>query len=424
VKAVSLFSGVGGFEIGLQRAGIETVLQCEIDKWALAVLRRHWPQIPKVNDVRDISLASWNRLGGTEEGAGRAVGNTGSGVDLVYGGFPCQPFSVAGKRAGDRDDRNLWPEFRRVVSELRPSWVLAENVVGLLSIDEGRFFGGILDDLGDLGFEGVAYAVLDSQFFAIPQRRARVFVVAGPSRRGAEQVLSICEGCSGHPPTGREAREGVAAASGGRSAGTGRGGEDDANLIAFGVGGGEVGYALRADASHSGDKGDGGLNTSLVAAPLAGHHHRDDLDNDTYVVAKPVRPGGEHWKGADHQDFCVVSDTLRNHPRPGSNSLGAMTVVDTAYAITARESKGVSKREAQTNYVMGGAGLGVRRLTPLECERLMGWPDGWTEFTDDGRRIPDSQRYKLIGNGVVATVAEWIGRRLVAVANSSQLSNV
>lgn len=364
LAAVSLFSGAGGFEIGFQRAGVETVLQAEIDPWAQSVLRRHWPEIQKVNDVRDISANGLQErgLGTIDDRTGESRGTVVPGqLDLVYGGFPCQPFSVAGQRVGDRDDRNLWPEFRRVVRELRPRWIVAENVPGLLSFDQGRFFGSILDDLGELGFEGVAYAVLDARYFHVPQRRERVFVVAGPTRRSAEEILSICEGCGGNPPASREAREGVAAILRSRSASSGvnlpgRGGEDDANLIAFGVNGGDIGYAVRAGASRSGDKGDGGLNTTLVAAPLAGHH-RDDLDND-----------------------------LRRHPRPGSNSIG---LTETA--------------------------TGVRRLMPIECERLMGWPDDWTRWTDDGREIPDTHRYRLIGNGVVSTVAEWIGRRLVAV---------
>jgi DNA (cytosine-5)-methyltransferase 1 len=107
----------------------------------------------------------------------------------------------------------------------------------------------------------------------------------------------------------------------------------------------------------------------------------------------------------------VVSDTLRNHPRPGSNSLGAITV---AGAVTAKWAKGGGPAGDEA-YNLTDTAVGVRRLTPLECERLQGWPDGWTRCTDDDRPLSDTTRYRLIGNGVVATVAEYIGRRLMAV---------
>jgi DNA (cytosine-5)-methyltransferase 1 len=269
---------------------------------------------------------------------------------------------VAGKRAGDRDDRNLWPEFRRIVSELRPRWVVAENVPGLLSFSGGTFFASILDDLGELGFDGVAFAILDAQHFGVPQRRRRVFIVAGPSRRAVEQVLAICEGCGGHHPPGREAGE---EATGGAEARAG----GDSGAIAirtaqtssngWGVGTDEQAYTLD------------GAQGQAVANPL-GTAQRDDLDNSTYVPTQ-----------------------------------------DVAYALAARNAKGVSLLESQDNFAV--AATNVRRLTPIECERLQGWPDDHTRWDADGKEISDSHRYRMIGNGVVAPVAEWVGRRLVAV---------
>ena len=187
----------------------------------------------------------------------------------------------------------------------------------------------------------------------------------------------------------------------------------------FGVNG-ATGYSLRA-ATGSPDRGDGGINKTLVAAPIAGHHHRDDLDNDTYVVA----------------------ETLRQHPRPGSNSIGALTVArgltsrnerydsetETLLPIQYPEQWARDKRqngigigtEGDPSYTLDasypqdiGGSFGVRRLTPLECERLMGWSDDFTRWRDDGTEISDTHRYRLIGNGVVSTVAEWIGHRLMA----------
>ena len=373
MKAVSLFSGVGGFDLGLERAGIETILQAEIDPWCREVLARHWPGVRRVNDVRVVGRGECSIRSSPPASDGhidikrgeRAIGHAELG--LVYGGFPCQPFSVAGKRGGDRDERNLWPEFRRVVRELRPTWVLAENVPGLLSFDDGRFFGSILDDLGELGFAGVAYAVLDARFFGVAQRRRRVFIVGGPTRRSAEQVLSLCESCGGNPEQGRAAGERVAATIRGRSAGPGnnmpgRGGEDDANLI--------TAYNIQSN--------DGGE-----------HKRKDRPEGGFYVQETDGHLlAGQYWNGSDVADTLDVSALVKRQTMPDKGRFAAVLQ------------------------------NGVRRLTPLECERLQGWPDDHTRWTADGREISDSVRYRMIGNGVVAPVAEWIGRRIVAMGKA------
>ena len=161
MKAISLFSGAGGFEQGFDRAGIETQLMVEIDEKAQAVLRRHYPETELISDVRDVR-----------------EGTEGDDIDLVYGGFPCQDVSVAGKRKGLAGSRSgLWFEFHRIVSQLRPRWVVIENVRGLLSSNKGRDFEVILEGLDELGY-GVSWAVLDAQHFGVPQRRSSVFIVA------------------------------------------------------------------------------------------------------------------------------------------------------------------------------------------------------------------------------------------------------
>tara|TARA_Y100000310_G_scaffold293272_1_gene322745 strand:+ start:1364 stop:2389 length:1026 start_codon:yes stop_codon:yes gene_type:complete len=269
MRAVSLFSGVGGFELGFERAGIETVLQAENDPHCLSVLERHWPQTERVSDVRGVvserESASGNEadehrsttdIGGRQTGAGLR-----SGADLVYGGFPCQDLSVAGKRAGLGGARsNLWFEFERVLSELRPRWTVIENVPGLLSSNGGADFAIILDALDELGFDA-AWAVLDAQHFGVPQRRRRVFIVGGPRGRGAEQVLSLCESCGGNPKTGKAPGEGLAGSLGGGSGA--RGWPDDTDRMTF------IASPITASAGHHGYSspcGDGADN--LVAHSL------------------------------------------------------------------------------------------------------------------------------------------------------------
>src|SRR5579862_8880057 len=122
----SLFAGIGGFDLGLERAGMRVIWQSEIDPYASAVLKKHWPHVPNHGDIRSIHAGNVER------------------PDVLCGGFPCQPSSIAGKRLGGADERNLWPEFARLVCELGPRWVLGENVPGLRSVESGRLFGTVL----------------------------------------------------------------------------------------------------------------------------------------------------------------------------------------------------------------------------------------------------------------------------------------
>lgn len=133
IKVGSLFSGIGGLELGLERAGMKTIWQVEWDSFARKVLEKHWPGVPKYEDIKTVDFKSLPK------------------PDLICGGFPCQPISCAGKRKGDKDERWLWPEFYRAICETQPRWVLVENVPGLLSICNGRLFGGILKDLAEGG---------------------------------------------------------------------------------------------------------------------------------------------------------------------------------------------------------------------------------------------------------------------------------
>lgn len=395
MKAISLFSGIGGFDLGFERAGIETVAQVEQDKHALAVLARHWPEVERITDVRDVNRCHVfrdsvrpQRTGGASTGSERVEGGSGGhgegrrgadGIDLIYGGFPCQDVSVAGKRAGlDGERSGLWFEFERILRELRPRWAVIENVPGLLSSNSGRDFGYILDGLGKLGF-GVAWAVLDSQHFGVPQRRRRVFVVAGTSARCAEQVLALCESCGGHPAQSGTAGEGSARAFAVRTANTSSNGwgvtEDTAYTLDGANGQAVLAKPLTASAGHHGHsspRGDGSDNLvlahSLRARPNASHRE----DSDTYVPT--------YWDGGDIAHTLTASSLGKQQTMPDKNHFAAVNVAS-----------------------------GVRRLTPLECERLQGFPDGWT----DGQS--DSHRYRQLGNAVTVPVAEWIGHRLVAV---------
>jgi len=188
----SLFSGIGGFDLGFERAGMKCAWQCEIDQPYQNVLQNHWPEVKRYDDVREISS-----------------GNT-QPVDLICGGFPCQDVSIAGRRAGlDGKRSGLWFEFARIIDELDPRWVVIENVPGLLSSNNGRDFETIIRFLAERGY-GVVWRVLDAQYFGVAQRRRRVFVVASLGDGCSAEVLYEREGLRWDPPARRKAGQEVA----------------------------------------------------------------------------------------------------------------------------------------------------------------------------------------------------------------------
>ena len=155
MKHLDLFSGIGGFALAARWVGWETVGFCEIDPYCQQVLRKHWPDVPIYDDVRELT--------------GETVGH----VDIITGGYPCQPFSVAGKRRGEADDRHLWPEFARLIRELRPRWVVGENVAGHINMG----LDDVLSDLEGLGYTWEAF-VIPACAVNAPHRRDRVWFVA------------------------------------------------------------------------------------------------------------------------------------------------------------------------------------------------------------------------------------------------------
>jgi len=176
MKHLSLFSGIGGLDLAAEMAGFRTIGQVEIDDYCNRVLEYHWPNVPRWRDVKDVTAESFERRTGIKPGT----------LAVLSGGFPCQPFSFAGKRKGEADNRFLWPEMLRVICEVRPRWIVAENVRGILSIDTGRTFGRILSDLAENGYR-VGWLCYGAGDVGAPHKRERVFIVAYSQSRQSWQ---------------------------------------------------------------------------------------------------------------------------------------------------------------------------------------------------------------------------------------------
>lgn len=343
MKFGSLFSGIGGFDLGFERAGMRCAWQCEIDPKAREVLRKHF-DVEVFDDVR-------------------SVDHNAEPVDLICGGFPCQDVSIAGRRAGLAGERSgLWFEFARAIDELSPRWVVIENVPGLLSSNRGADFDTIIRWLVQRGY-GVAWRILDAQYFGVAQRRRRVFVVGCLGDGRAAEVLFEPGSLQGNYPQGRK---------------TGK----------------EIAHALTASPTGSGRQ-DPSSETYIAGNVLTSIPGRDASDavNEHLIVETinaGAKPGGFNGQDAYTENYLQIAYKVRGGKDGGGKGyLGS----DKAFALHGVEDQRI----------------GMRRLMPSECEKLQGFPPGWNDW------LKDTHRYKQFGNAVCVPVAEWIGKRIVEV---------
>lgn len=228
----SLFAGVGGFDMGFERAGHECKWQVEIDEKCRQVLADKFPTAKQYEDVKEVGKHNLEP------------------VDIICGGFPCQDLSVAGQRKGlDGNRSGLWFEFHRILDELRPGLCVIENVPGLLSSNKGRDFEIVLSGLVELGY-CVAWRILDSRYFGVAQRRRRVFIVGSLGSGRSAQILFESESLRGDSEKGREARKTVAGTIKGGSGERGWSDPSDGN------GGGLISMALKAGGSAKNEPDD------------------------------------------------------------------------------------------------------------------------------------------------------------------------
>ncbi len=376
----SVCSGIEAATVAWEPLGWKAAFYSEIDAFPCALLKHYYSDVPNHGDMT--RFKDWPD----------------AAIDALVGGTPCQSFSVAGLRKGLDDPRgNLTLIYLAVARKYRPRWLVWENVLGVLSDGSGAF-GAFLGGLGQLGY-GFAYRVLDAQYFGVPQRRRRVFVVGhlGDWRRAAA-VLFERASLRGDSAPRRQSREGVAPTIAARTRGGGGLGTD------FDCDGGLVHPALAARDYKSARPEASGAMCIAVSHALdsysAGRATEDGTGRGVPLVAHSLRAdgfdAGEDGTGRKQQTYIAFGQ--QNSARQGASASASVTP-------TLDKSK-----------VPGlGYGMQVRRLTPRECERLQGFQDDYTLIPYRNKLAADGPRYKALGNSMAVPVMSWIGERIAAV---------
>jgi DNA (cytosine-5)-methyltransferase 1 len=454
IRYLSVCSGMEAASVAWHPLGWTPVGFSEIEPFPCAILKHRFPNIPNYGSLTEYK--QWP----LEPGA----------IDLLVGGTPCQSFSVAGLRKGLDDPRgNLALVFLGLADKLKPRWIVWENVPGVLSSNGGRDLGSFLGALVQLGY-GFAMRVLDAQYFGVPQRRRRVFVVAclGDWRAPAEVLLeSDC--VRRDPKKGRAKGQAVAAGSeggvecatgqrthaltasqkGATEDGTGRGTPIVIDRAAFNQG---------QNAQYEPHIAESEVMDSLVARgphavgqPIPFRKSKracSTTDNETWVEADASNTLNNFDLGDTRTTHAVVAHCSDVAPTvtssgPPYSRTGNERVDAEALAVTVniyggnkrkdRPEGGLYVREEDTSKCLDAANglnptcsqggtavvapMAVRRLTPVECERLQGFPDNWSRISWKGKpedQCPDGPRYKACGNSMAVPVMRWIGERIAA----------
>ncbi len=350
MKCFSLFSGIGGFDLAAKRLGHEIIGACEIDKYARTIYSRHFPGITIHEDATRIRPEELPDF------------------DILVAGFPCQAFSIAGNRLGFEESRGtLFFEIARIVKQKRPRLLLLENVKGLLSHDSGKTFAVILATLDELGYDA-EWQVLNSKYF-VPQNRERIFIIGHLRGERSRQVFPLGEN---DPEINNEIKR-----VGGYSQCSA---VYDTEGLAPTISAGSHGYAI-------GNITEPSIKYNIKSNTQAERVYNVDGLSPTLgignAMSKPLI--------VEKMGLIAVSSSGR--------SWGRESRIKTGEANTICTGNG-GNHQSTANYVTQESR--IRRLTPVECERLQGFPDGYTEG------ISDTQRYKCLGNAVTVPVVEYI----------------
>jgi DNA (cytosine-5)-methyltransferase 1 len=396
----SVCSGIEAATVAWETLGWKASFLSEIETFPREVLAHHYPNTPLHGDFTTIKKDDYEP------------------IELLVGGTPCQSFSVAGLREGLNDPRgNLMLEFGALAKRLHPKWIVWENVPGVLSSNGGRDFGTFLGMLGQLGY-GFAYRVLDAQYFGVPQRRRRVFVVGCLGDwRSAAAVLFERHSLQGHSAPSRSAGKEIAKCLT-RGSNQRYDFETEDFIPSYGIPGNWI--------NRKPENGGNAVEPMHDVAPCqtktdqhAVAYAFDSMSSNSMKSSNPD-------SGCNEVDIAKTIDT--SGVNPTCNQGGIAIAQPAAHIFKVRGGcegggKGYLGQDEQAFTVSTGQdqhlmtpAMQVLRLTPMECERLQGFPDNYTNIPG----ASDSRRYKALGNSMAVPVMSWLGERIQMVESMHQ----
>lgn len=415
LKYISLFSGIEAASVAWEPLGWEPIAFSETEPYPCELLKQRFPDVPNLGDITKIDWSSYR---------GKA--------DIIVGGSPCQSFSIAGNRDGLKGESGLMFEYIRAIREALPRYFVWENVPGALSSEKGAAFGQLLHEMDVIGY-GLAWRVLDAQFFGVAQRRRRVFLVGCLGNAGrAAQILFDGESMRWDRPSSRDKRKSLAANAKSRL------GRCYSKLVRCGCaeGKGDLAKDDIGRTDKNGPQGDGvnedlsftlnttdrhavaylPFNPTQVTSKQNGNNPQ--WDDPCHTLSATDRPphvicmADANAKAAIDEDLC---GTLHVGGDPSFVAVEASNGEDVVGALCARDYKGVGSQYVSEGKVIAqkdDAHYIVRKLMPIECERLQGFPDRWTDIEFKGKPASDAARYKALGNSMAVPVMHWIGKQI------------
>jgi DNA (cytosine-5)-methyltransferase 1 len=449
---LSVCSGIEAATVAWHHMGWNPIGFSEIEKFPSQLLNHHYPTVTNYGDMT--KFKEWN------------INDT---VGLLVGGTPCQSFSVAGLRKGLEDSRgNLMLTYLGIADHFKPKWILWENVPGVLSSNGGKDFASLLQGMAELGY-GFAYRIFDAQHFGVPQRRRRVFVVGCLGDwRSAAKVLFESESLCGDITPSRGEKQKVtnviapSVANCLQTTCNDYSKADGFNMIThvyethpadsrvkemgdvcqtvtsrWGTGGGNVPIALAENTigrqPQNGGNGngytEGGPMYTLNATGVHGIAYgfepgiakrEGNPSRFSEEMSPTLRAGmGDNQTAVAYSFDSLASNSMKSkNPNSGCRKVEISKTLDTSSPCPSKNQGGIGivsptlRAQMDDNQVATISNMAVRRLTPIECERLQGFPDSYTDIKPKGKPTPDGHRYKALGNSMAVPVMKWIGERI------------
>ena len=381
---ISVCSGIEAATVAWNKLGWNPLGFSEIDKFPSAVLQHHYPNVPNLGDMTNYKEWTINES-----------------VDLIIGGTPCQSFSISGLRKGLEDPRgNLALTYIGLLDHFKPKYFIWENVPGVLSSNKGEDFSSFIRAVQEIGY-GFAYRTLDAQYFGVPQRRKRVFVVgcSAGDWRSATEILFESESLSRDTEESRQKGKDSTKETRGSSTTDNRWPARISNTL---------------DARYGDKMGleDQHINSDcprFVPVSIQGN-----------LIGRGEKSGPNGVGASEDNTMYTLTKTdvhavvYESHP----NDSRVTDMGDTCTTVTARWGTGGNNTPLVNQSV-------IRRLTPIECERLQGFPCGYTEIPYNNRpHTPDGHRYKALGNSMAVPVIRWLGERINGIDARSKVRYV